>query len=83
MSIRYSAALRESMITLSGSMDQNIDMGMKSATVTMIIVNNFSTGSKLEIHLICNMYSLSTGLVSVYDKDPVNDDQIEIIGARV
>ena len=40
------------MIKLSLSIDQNIDMEMKSVIATMVIVNNFSTGSKLEIHLI-------------------------------
>ena len=30
-----------------------------------------------------NIYSLSTGLVSVSGKDPVNCDQAEIIGALV
>ena len=44
MSISYSATVYESMIKRAGSMNQNIDMGMESANVTMIIVKNVSTG---------------------------------------
>ena len=86
MSISYSATVYKSMIKSSGSMNQNIDMGMESANVTMIIVKKCF--NLFEIRYPFNMndsntYSLSTGLVSVYDKDPVNCGQTEITVARV
>ena len=36
-----------------------------------------------EITPYLDTFHVVTGLVSVYDKDPVNCDQTEIIGARV
>ena len=41
MSISYSAAVYESMIKLLGSINQNIDMGMKRRNCQLKIVNNF------------------------------------------
>ena len=52
MYVKFTSCAYWDMIKLSLSIDQNIDMEMKSVIATMVIVNNFSTGSKLEIHLI-------------------------------
>ena len=54
MSISYSTVVHESIIKLSGvnigSRDQDIDMGTKKRNRDYDHFNNFSTGSKLEIH---------------------------------
>ena len=90
MSISYSAGVHESMIKLSGistdSRDQNIDMGMKRRNCDYDHSQQFFNWFEIRNPFNMedgNLYSLSTGLVPVYVKDPVNWDQAGIIGARV
>ena len=90
MSISYSAAVHESMIKLwgvsIGSKDQYIGMGMERRNCDYDHSQQFFNWFEIRNSFNMkdgNLYSLSTGLVSVYGKDPVNCDEAEIIGARV
>ena len=90
MSISYSAAVREPMIKRSGvsigSRGQNIDMRMKRCNCDYDHCQQFFNWLEIKNSFNMkdgNLYSLSTGLVSVYGKDTVNCNQAGIIGTHV
>ena len=89
-SISYTAAVHESMISLSGvntgSSDQNKEMGFARQICDFDdcnkLYNWFVTRNTFNIDDE-DLHSLSTGVVAVNGKDAVNCDEARIIGSKI
>ena len=90
MSISHSAAVLESMAKLSGvstgSRDKKIDIGTTRRKRDMNDCQKFYNWFEIRNPFNMkdgNLYTLSTGIVSVHGKDKVNCEEAEEIGGRV
>ena len=89
-SVRYTSAVHESMISLSGvhtgSSDQNKEMGFAKWICDFEdcnkIYNRFVTRNPFNID-DKNLHPLSTGVVAVHGKDAVKCYDAEIIGSKI
>ena len=89
-SIGYTAAVHESMISLSGvntgSSDQSKETGFARRICDFDDCNKiyiwFGTRNSLNIDDE-DLHSLSTGVVAVHGKDAINCDEAEIIGSKI
>ena len=89
-SISYTAAVHESMISLSGvntgSSDQNKEMGFARRSCDFDdynkLYNWFVTRNPFNINNE-DLHSLSAGVVAVHGKDAANCDEVEVIGSKI